>query len=206
MSTTATGPQGEGWLPEQMPGLPPSLQGGGNDGVGVSSHEVQSLPGVPGQGVQAAPALQFPERHLGGSGFMAQVEFRGSVPWSTKVPCMARRDPLFHWRACLLLSNWSGCFWKHSSVKSWPAGQSLYWYPPPWLAVICQITSAGWPAFHTVAVGRGGRREPRSPWWARLVLWYSPHSAASPPQGVPPASPQASRVGEDPGALQGLCL
>ena len=37
-----------------------------------------------------------------------------------------------------------------------------------------------------------------------LVLWYSPHSTTFPPQGVPPASPQLSSTGAEPGARQGL--
>ena len=38
--------------------------------------DVQSLPGVPGQGRHSEPALQLPERQRGGRGFIAQVE-----PW-----------------------------------------------------------------------------------------------------------------------------
>ena len=48
VSTTATAPQGEAWLPEHSPGLSPSRQGGGKEGEGVLSQLVQSLPGVPG--------------------------------------------------------------------------------------------------------------------------------------------------------------
>ena len=58
LSTTARLPQGLGMLPEQRPGRPSvSAQGGGKLGSGVSSHEVQSDPGVPGQGEQPDPAL-----------------------------------------------------------------------------------------------------------------------------------------------------
>ena len=57
MSTTPTLPQAEGWLPEQRPGWSVSSQAGRKLGSGVSSHVVQSLPGVPGQGTQGEPAL-----------------------------------------------------------------------------------------------------------------------------------------------------
>ena len=117
-STTATAPQGEGWLPEQRPGLSASLQGGGKLGSGVSSQEVQSLPGVPGQGEHPEPARQFPLRHRGGRGFIAHIEPAGRVPSVMKVPLMASLVPLFHWRACLLTSNLSGFLWKHSSLSS----------------------------------------------------------------------------------------
>ena len=59
VSTTPTLPQADGWLPEQSPEWPDSSQGGLKAGSGVSSHEVQSLPGVPGQGSHPAPALEF---------------------------------------------------------------------------------------------------------------------------------------------------
>ena len=101
VSTTPTLPQAEGWLPEHRPGLPVSSQGGVKLGSGVSSQEVQSLPGVPGHGTQPEPALQLPLRQRGGMGFMAQVEPLGRVPWLTKVPWMGVLVPLFHWRACL---------------------------------------------------------------------------------------------------------
>ena len=117
-STTATEPQGEGWFPEQRPGLAPSGQGGGKLGSGVSSQEVQSLPGVPGQGTHPEPARQFPLRQRGGRGFIAHMEPAGWVPSVMKVPLIASLVPLFHWRACLLSSNLRGFLWKHSSVIS----------------------------------------------------------------------------------------
>ena len=60
--------------------------------------------------------LQFPLRHLGGIGFMAQVEPSGLTPSMTKVPGMEVLDPLFHCRACFVLSNSRGIFSKHSCI------------------------------------------------------------------------------------------
>ena len=85
-STTDTAPHLEAWFPEQIPCLSPSWHGGSKLGSGVSSQLVQSLPGVPGQGLHSLPSLHPPPRHLGGIGFIAQVEPSGSVPWSTYVP------------------------------------------------------------------------------------------------------------------------
>ena len=60
--------------------------------------------------------LQFPLRHLGGIGFMAQVEPSGVTPSVTKVPGMEVLDPLFHCRACFVLSNSRRIFSKHSCI------------------------------------------------------------------------------------------
>ena len=86
MSTTATAPQDEGWFPEHSPVRDPSVQGGGKLGSGVLSHVVQSLPGVPGHGLQSAPALQPPPRQRGGIGFIAHIEPSGRTPSVTNVP------------------------------------------------------------------------------------------------------------------------
>ena len=85
-STTDTAPHFEAWFPEQIPDFSPSWHGGSKLGSGVSSQLVQSLPGVPGQGLHSLPSLHPPPRHLGGMGFIAHVEPSGSVPWSTYVP------------------------------------------------------------------------------------------------------------------------
>merc|ERR1719158_508914 len=126
VSTTATAPQGDGWLPEQIPGWDPSLQGGSKLGSGVLSQVVQSLPGVPGHGVHPAPDLHPPPRHLGGMGFMAHMDPSGSTPSVTKVPLIGSLVPLFHCKACMEGSNSRGCFIKHSSVSSSVAGQRRY--------------------------------------------------------------------------------
>ena len=94
--------------------------------------------------------------------------------------------------ACLVVSNLSGFRAKHASVSSSSAEQRRYWYPPPWLAVICQVTSADPPDLQMVEVGSGGSWEPLSPCLALVVFTYSPHSGTLSPQGVPPAKPHAS--------------
>jgi hypothetical protein len=64
----------------------------------------------------------------------------------------------------------SGWSWKHSSDSVAEAGQSRYWYPPPWLLRTCHVTSASPPIFHWTPVGASGRLVPFCPWTAPVVL------------------------------------
>ena len=57
--------------------------------------------------------------------------------------------PSAHSKPCWPIKS-KGIFWKHSSVKFCPSGQSLYWYPPPWFAVNDHVTCTCSPAFHVV--------------------------------------------------------
>ena len=81
-------------------------------------------------------------------------------------------------------------------------GQSLYWYPPPWLARRLHIVSTVEPAFQTAPDGILGSLDPRSPSFAKLVFVNSPW----PPVvcGPPLARPHGSYTGAAPGARHGL--
>ena len=57
-----------------------------------------------------------------------------------------------------------------TSVRAWSPGHRRYWYPPPWLAVICQMTSAVCPRVHRAEVGSAGSWEPRSPCLAKQIF------------------------------------
>ena len=58
-----------------------------------------------------------------------------------------------------------------TSVRAWSPGHRRYWYPPPWLAVICQMTSAVCPRVHKAEVGSAGSWEPRSPCLAKQIFY-----------------------------------
>ena len=97
---------------------------------------------------------------------------------------------------------------KHASVSALARGQSLYWYPPPWLARMDHVASTTAPRAHDAAERVGGStREPRSPstLWLVLVKKAAPEGCAEDAARTPPpALPHASKTGAVPGARQGL--
>ena len=61
-----------------------------------------------------------------GIGSRAHTEPTGLVPTSVKTPLIGSRLPFWKTRACFSWTNSSGFLWKHASLSSSPAGQSLY--------------------------------------------------------------------------------
>ena len=128
------------------------------------------------------------------------------------MPLIGYKEPLFHMMAWELLTKSSGIFWNSSSEHGiLSRGQSLYWYPPPWLYRMPQATRGVDPISQTVTFSSGvggSTADPRSPIPYFFMPTVTSAKTESPPIGVwrylPPAWPHGSTTGAVPGARQGL--